>query len=219
MRELSQRLHIELTPPGENRGVLADTFLRVGIDALAVAVLAFALYDRRHGRRELAVVLALVNLAVLLALIVITAAEVGLSVGLGLFALLAMVRLRSETFSSTELAYVLIAIALALVNAIDVAGPGFALALDAVALGAVALLDHPRISPPSQALSVTLELVFADLGELRRHVEERMAVRVLDLRVVEVDYVRETTRVELRCGPAPGGSRPEAGAVCVPALR
>ena len=66
---------------------------------------------------------------------------------------------------------------------------------------------------------MTLELVFADLGELCRHVEERMAVRVLDLRVVEVDYVRETTRVELRCAPAPSGSRREAGAVSVPALR
>jgi hypothetical protein len=199
--------------------VLDDTLLRIGLDALAVGVLAFALYDRRHGRRELAVVLALVNLAVLLALIVITAAEVGLSVGLGLFALLAMVRLRSETFSSTELAYVLVAIALALVNAIDVAGPAFALALDAVALGAVALLDHPRVSRPSQAVTVTLELVFADLDELRRHLEERLALDVLDVRLVEVDYVRETTRVELRCAQGSHGARREAGAVAVPALR
>jgi hypothetical protein len=199
--------------------VLDDTFLRIGLDALAVGLLAFALYDRRHGRRELVAVLALVNLAVLLALIVITAAEVGLSVGLGLFALLAMVRLRSETFSSTELAYVLVAIALALVNAIDVAGPAFALALDAVALGAVALLDHPRVSRPAQAVTVTLELLFADLAELRRHLEERLALDVLDLRVVEVDYVRETTRVELRCARAPRRARREADAVAVPALR
>ena len=52
-------------------------------------------------------------------------------------------------------------------------------------------------------MEVTLELVFADHDALRRHLEERLNVDLVDVRVVEVDYVREVTRVELRCADRP----------------
>jgi Domain of unknown function (DUF4956) len=84
-----------------------------------------------------------------------------------------------------------------------VAGFGFSLALVAAALGAALLLDHPRLLRPTRSMEVTLELVFSHHDALRRHLEERLNVHVVDVRVVEVDYVREVTRVELRCADRP----------------
>ena len=52
-------------------------------------------------------------------------------------------------------------------------------------------------------MDVTVELVFADHDALRRHLEERLNVDIADVRVVEVDYVREVTRAELRCSDRP----------------
>ncbi len=178
--------------------MLDDLLPRVALDGLAIAVLAFGLFDRRHHRRELAVAMALVNVAVLVAVVVIAAAGVGLSVGLGLFALLSMVRLRSEAFSPIELAYVLVAIALALVCGLGAGGPAVAPALAGAALAAVAVLDHPRVSRPVRPMTVTLDRLPGDVGDLRAHLETRIGAQVVQARIVEVDEVRETTRVELR---------------------
>ena len=43
-----------------------------------------------------------------------------------------------------------------------------------------------------------LEVVFADEDALRRHVEERLDADVTDLSVLELDYVRDITRVAVR---------------------
>jgi hypothetical protein len=179
--------------------MLLDVLARLAVDAVAVALLAFGLYRPRHGRTDLAVLLSLFNLGVFLAVAVIVQGEFGLSAGLGLFAVLSVMRMRSETFSATELAYLFTALALAIVCAVDVGGIVLGPILAGVALAAVAVLDHPRLLRATRPMEVTLELVFGDLDALRRHLRERLNVDVLDVRVVEVDYVREVTRVELRC--------------------
>ena len=188
--------------------MLLDALMRLSFDAVAIGILAFALYYRRHGRSDLAVLLCLFNLGVFLAVIVIVGGEFGVSAGLGLFAVLSVMRMRSETFSARELGYLFTALALAIVCAVDVGGLAFPLALSAAALGAVAVLDHPRLMRSTRTMDVTVELVFADHDALRRHLEERLNVAIADVRVVEVDYVREVTRAELRCSDRPISSTP-----------
>jgi uncharacterized protein DUF4956 len=74
---------------------------------------------------------------------------------------------------------------------------------DGVVLAAAALIDHPRLLPPTSRLELTIELVFADRDTLRRHVQERLNADVLELSVLEIDYVREITRVAVRCVDRP----------------
>jgi Domain of unknown function (DUF4956) len=179
---------------------LADLALRLAIDLAAVAALVYGLFYPRHGRMDLVVVYALFNLGVFLALSVIVAGELSMGVGFGLFAVLSIVRLRSEPFSNRELAYFFVALVIALVCAIDLGSPAYAGLLAAVALLAAWAIDHPRISRPSRRLEVTLERVFADDEALREHLRERLRAPVLELTVREIDYVRETTRVEVRLG-------------------
>jgi Domain of unknown function (DUF4956) len=112
------------------------------------------------------------------------------------------VRLRSEPFSNRELAYFFVALVLALVCAIDLGSLAYAAMLAAVALVAAWAIDHPRLSKPTRRLEVMLELVFADDEALRRHLEERLNAEIRELSVLEIDYVRETTRVEVRYIPA-----------------
>jgi hypothetical protein len=102
--------------------MLLDVLARLAFDVGAVGLLAFALYRPRHGRSDLAVLLCLFNLGVFLAIAVIVHDEFGLSAGLGLFAVLSVMRMRSETFSPIELAYLFTALAVAIVCAVDVGG-------------------------------------------------------------------------------------------------
>jgi hypothetical protein len=173
--------------------MLVDLLPRFGLDLLACATLVYGLFLPRHRRMDLAVVYALFNVGLFLALVVISTGEVGIGVGFGLFAVLSIVRLRSEPFTNREIAYFFVAIVLALVCAVDLGSLPLAGVLVAVALVATWLIDHPRVSVPSRRVRVTLERAIGDDDALRRLVAERLGARVLDVTVVEVDYVRETT--------------------------
>jgi hypothetical protein len=188
---------------------LADLSLRLAIDLVAIAALVYGLFYPRHRRMDLVVVYALFNVGVFLALSVIAAGEVSMGVGFGLFAVLSIVRLRSEPFSNRELAYFFVALVIALVCALDIGHSAYAGLLAAVALLAAWAIDHPRVSRPSRRLEVTLDLAFGDDDALRVHLRERLRAPVLDVTVREIDYVRETTRVEVRLGP-PDEESPDA---------
>jgi hypothetical protein len=180
-----------------------DVLLRLAIDVLAIGVLAYGLYYRRHGRRDLVVIYSMFNIGLFLALIVISTGNVSVGVGFGLFAVLSIVRLRSEPFTNGELAYFFVALVIGLVNGIDLGSIGLALLLSALALIAAAVIDHPRLLSPTRQLEVTLETIPSDPDALRRHLEERLNARVKECHVLEIDYVRETTRVSVRCATTP----------------
>jgi len=183
--------------------VTGDLLLRLAIDVLAIATLAYGVYYRRHRRRDLFVIFVLFNVGLFLALVVISAGAVSLGVGFGLFAVLSIVRLRSEPFTNGELAYFFVALVLGLVNGIDVGDPAFAAGLSAIAVAAAAIVDHPRLLESTRALEVTLETIPPGDDALRRHLEERLNARVVECRVLELDYVRETVRVGVRCATTP----------------
>jgi Domain of unknown function (DUF4956) len=180
---------------------LADLALRLSIDVAAVSALVYGLFHPRHKRMDLVVVYAMFNVGIFLALSVIVAGELSMGVGFGLFAVLSIVRLRSEPFSNRELAYFFVALVIGLVCALDVGHPAYAGLLAGVALLAAWAIDHPRMSRPSRRLDVTLDRVLGDDEALREHLRERLRAPVLDVTVHEIDYVRETMRVEVRLGP------------------
>jgi hypothetical protein len=136
--------------------------LRLGIDLAAVAALAYGVYFRRHGRRDLVVIYAMFNVGLFLALVVMTAGEVGVGVGFGLFAVLSIVRLRSEPFSNVELGYFFVALVIALVCGLDLGSPLIAAVLAAIAVGAAAVIDHPRLLRSTKRTELVLEVVFGD---------------------------------------------------------
>ena len=183
--------------------VPADLIPRLAIDLVAITVLAYGLYYRRHRRQDLFVIYAMFNVGLFLALVVITAGNVSAGVGFGLFAVLSIVRLRSEPFTNGELAYFFVALVLGLVNGIDLGDPALAALLSAIAVVAAAVIDHPRLLRRTRALEVTLESIPPGDEALRRHLEERLNARVIECRVVEIDYVRETVRVAVRCLSTP----------------
>jgi Domain of unknown function (DUF4956) len=180
-----------------------EVLLRLAIDVAAIGALAYGLYYRRHGRRDLVVIYSMFNVGLFLALVVIASGEISIGVGFGLFAVLSIVRLRSEPFTNGELAYFFVALVIGLVNGIDLGSAGLAAMLSALALAAAAVVDHPRLLHQTRQLDVTLETIPPGHDALRRHLEERLNARVHDCHVLEIDYVRETTRVSVRCATTP----------------
>ena len=75
------------------------------VDLTAIGALAFALYYPRHRRKDLAVALLGVNIGVFAVTTALSTATVGAGLGLGLFGVLSIIRLRSTELSQVEVAY------------------------------------------------------------------------------------------------------------------
>lgn len=174
-----------------------DFTVRFGLDLAAILAVAGVLYLRRHQRRDLFLVYVTFNIGVFSVLAVITEKKISAAVGFGLFALLSIIRLRSQPYANVELAYFFTALVLGVVNGIGHGDRLFKLLIDAIVVVAMVVLDYPRVQPTVQRRRVTLDAVHTDPRALQTDLERRFDVDILDLRITAIDYVRDTTSVRI----------------------
>ena len=77
------------------------------LDLVAVVVLVFAIYFLRHRRRDMIVALLGINVGVLGVTQALSSTTVSAGLGLGLFGVLSIIRLRSAEMDQTEVAVLL----------------------------------------------------------------------------------------------------------------
>jgi len=75
----------------------------IAIDLVAMAALVFGLYFPRHRRADLVAAFLGVNVGVLAVTIILANSTVSAGLGLGLFGVLSIIRLRSDRKSPTTL--------------------------------------------------------------------------------------------------------------------
>lgn len=168
------------------------------MDLVAVTVLAYGLYYRRHHRRDLLFAYVALNVGIFAVVSLLLVQRVDLAVGFGLFGVLSIIRLRSSEITQQEIAYYFVAIVLGLVNGIASELPLTALLLDGVLLAVVYVADHPRLLGRTRQQVVTLDVVHADPTLLKADLESRLRASVLHYVVTQVDYVRDVTVVDVR---------------------
>lgn len=166
----------------------------IAADLVAVAALV-ALFLARHRRRDLVVAFLVVNLGVLAVASALSTMSASIGLGLGLFGVLSIIRLRSEELNQTEVAHYFAALALGLIGGIGAAAPLIAMALMALLLAAVFIGDHPLISRRTQRQDLLIDRAQTDPTALRAHVERLLGSEVIDLTVRRTDVVNDTTLV------------------------
>lgn len=177
--------------PTEGLAVLAH----LGVDVVALFLLLGLLSLRRRGGRDLVTACACFNVGLFAVAQVITSADIGVGAGFGLFAVLSIIRLRSEPFDNTQLAYVFSTLSLALATGIPGVPVGTGALLSALVVATVALVDAGRGRRPVRSMQVTLDTVHSDRTALVTELEVRLGLDVVDVTVLELDLVRETTVV------------------------
>jgi hypothetical protein len=185
---------------------------RFGLDLVALALLMWTLRRRHGARRDLMSVVACFNIGLFVVLTAIASAASATAIGFGLFAMLSIIRLRSEPFSNTELGVFFAGLVLALVNGVSGIPLPLTALLNVIILAAVALADHPVFGPVPKSREITLDCIHDDDAALRADLEHRLGVRVVDFTVLENDYVREVTRVTIRYIGSPTRARFPVGA-------
>jgi len=174
-----------------------------GIDLVAIVVLAFGVYFRRYRRRDNTVGFLAFNVSIfVVAAALASTTAVTLGVGFGLFAVLSIVRLRSDESTQSEIGYTMVSLVLGLLNGLPGMDTSIKVTFSAGLVAAMYLADHPRLFTIRhlQRVRVDLDRIIVDDDALRAEIESRLAAKVTQMTVVEVDFVRETMRIDVRIG-------------------
>ncbi|WP_367301660.1 DUF4956 domain-containing protein [Arthrobacter globiformis] len=181
----------------------------IGADVIAICVLTFALYVRRHRRRDLAVSYLGMNIGVLAVATALSGSAAGLGLGLGLFGVLSIIRLRSTELAQHEVAYYFSALALGLISGVGVEPAWLPLSLMGLVLGVMFVGDHKRVLPAYRHQTVVLDRAISREDELTARLEELLAAKVHTVTVQELDLVNDKTTVDVRYAGLPvRGTRP-----------
>lgn len=190
------------------------TVALIAADLLAISLLVFPLYFRRHRRRDLVVAFLGVNVGVLAVALLLGSIETGLGLGLGLFGVLSIIRLRSTEITQREVAYYFASLALGLIAGLGtVTDPVLPLGLMALVVVAMWAGDHPALLPGARQQTITLDRAITDEAELRSELTALLGGRVDAVTVLQLDLVRDLTVVEVRYRTAarPAAARRSSG--------
>ncbi|MDR2255248.1 MAG: DUF4956 domain-containing protein [Arthrobacter sp.] len=168
------------------------------LDVVAISVLAFGLYYPRHRRRDLLTAFIGINLGVLAVAQVLAGSTIAAGIGLGLFGVLSIIRLRSTEISQREMAYYFSALALGLINGITAEVTVLSASLSALLLVGMAVADAPALMARSRQQIVTVDRAIADEDELSGYLEALLGGRVRSLQIQRLDLVNDSTLVDVR---------------------
>lgn len=167
-------------------------------NAIAVVLLVFGLYFPRYRRKDMVVAILGINVGVLSVATVLASANVSAGLGLGLFGVLSIIRLRSQELDQEEVVYYFSALALGLLGGIPVEPEWVTPVLMASVLVALFIGGHPKLFAGSRAHNVTLDAAITDEAELRARLEALLGGTVHKMKVRRVDLVNDTTSVDVR---------------------
>ena len=181
--------------------------ITIAANLVAIAVLVFGIYFPRHRHRDMVVAYLGINAGVLAVAAVLSAVDASIGLGIGLFGVLSIIRLRSDELSQRQVAYYFASLALGLLGGTEVDGYGVTLALMGALLLALWFGDHPRLLGRYRAQVLTLDRAFVDERRLVAHLAAVLGCRVHGVSIRRVDLVNDTTTVEVRYETAPGVAR------------
>ena len=188
-------------------------YVHVGRDILMnVACLylyAYVIIFYRYGNKELFVTCSLFNMFVLLVVMTIVRTDFSIAIGFGLFALLALIQIRSVPFTKTEVAYFFGAIALAVINGTGVTDYVFVIMANGlVVLSAWCIsswsIDHSANifdMQFSRKFSVVFDRIDSDATDnpetMRAKLRGLFNVDVMSYSVDQIDYVKDTMNITI----------------------
>lgn len=170
----------------------------IAANVVAIAVLVFGIYFPRHRRRDLVVAYLGVNAGVLAISAVLSSVDATVGLGLGLFGMLSIIRLRSVELDQQEVAYYFASLALGLLGGIKIDSYGLTLFAMAALLIALWFGDHPRLLARYKMQVMTLDRAFVDEQQLTAHLAELLGARIGRVLIRRTDFVNDTTNVEVR---------------------
>jgi len=177
----------------------------IGADLVAIVILVFGIYFPRYHHRDMVVAFLGINVGILAIAADLSAVSASVSLGLGLFGVLSIIRLRSDELSQRQVAYYFASLALGLLGGTPVDTVAIPIGLMALLLIVLWVSDHPRLLARHQTRIINLDRAFADESQLVAHLSGVLGSRVYGVHIQRVDFVNDTTLLEVRYETPRGG--------------
>ena len=178
--------------------MLTDFALDLGIDIVAIFVLAYVLYFRRHRRADLLLAYVSLNIGIFMVMSLLGSVRVDVALGFGLFAILSIIRLRSTSVTQQEVAYYFVALVLGLANGLNLDNRMLIVLVNVVLVLTMLAVDSQPLRDRARRLDVTLDKVHTDEAALVADLERRLGGTVMHHEVNEIDHTRGTMLVDVR---------------------
>ncbi|MBR5041956.1 MAG: DUF4956 domain-containing protein [Bacteroidales bacterium] len=207
---------------------LTELAIRFFLNLLVCWILVRFFYYRKSRRRDYYFTFMVFSSAMLLLLFMMGNAEVGVGLTLGLFAIFGVIRYRTETVPIREMTYLFIIIAVAAVNGLSplykIAGltsdsPHYVLstghlavlgASNLLALALVIILESSRALKQSATRLILydrIELIVPEKREeLLADLEKRVGVKIDNLEIGHVDFLRDAAYIKIYYTPEAGAT-------------
>lgn len=190
----------------------ASLFFHFSLNLIAIFIFVYLIYYRRHQDRGNLTLFLAFNLFMFPFLNINF--EISSQFAFTLFAILAVMRIRSTAFSKRELTYFFGSIAISVINAVGMENPILLLISNAFILLSAYIVDHPRLLPSAKthktqlilrdfesALLADEDMLLAELSELTHLTVQKANVRKLNVArrqvVIDIEYVMTVGSVPL----------------------
>lgn len=198
---------------------LTELFIRFFLNLAVCWILVQFFYYRKSRRRDYYFTFMIFSSAMLMLLYIMGNVEVGVGLTLGLFAIFGVIRYRTETVPVREMTYLFIIIALAAVNGLaplyklvgaSTASPHYNLNTGALAVTAISnllivllvwVLESEKLLKHTSAKLVLydrIDLIVPERREdLRADLEKRLGIKVENLEIGHVDFLKDTAFIKV----------------------
>jgi hypothetical protein len=167
-------------------------------DLFFITLLTFGIYFPRHRRKDLVVAYVGVNIGVLAVSTVLSSSTVSFGLGLGLFGVLSIIRLRSYEIDQNEIAYYFSALALGLLAGLSPELNLVVVGLMIVIVGSMFVADHPRLYRGYKQELVVLDKAYPVENEMISALSEVLNADVKKATIKRLDFVNDSTWVDVR---------------------
>ena len=179
------------------------TLALIGLDLVAMSILVLGIYFPRHRRSDLVAAFFGVNVGVLAVTMVLANSTVGAGLGLGLFGVLSIIRLRSDEITQREIAYYFASLSVGLITGMSTSISVMVLGLIGLILVALAVADSKLLMGNATQQQIQLDQAITNAEELRDTLAIRLNADITAVKVIKVDMVNDLTLVDVRFRPRP----------------
>ena len=170
---------------------------RLLLNLISVIFLTGFLYAKRYRRRDVILTLISLNTGIFTVLAVISTQQISTGVGFGLFGILSIIRLRSETVSNAELGYYLSSLVIGLINGFDQKLNYELIFLNVLILVVIYIADHPSMKTSVKKRVITIPEIVTDVAAIQQRLSVDLGIEIESVTITDIDYVREITKLDI----------------------
>jgi hypothetical protein len=172
----------------------------LAIDITAMLIIFGLIYFPNYRNKEFMFTFFLFNIIIFIITFVLNKTSISMGAAFGLFAVFSMLRYRTEGISMKEMTYLLIAIALGLINAIGLNLLPISV-FNLIFIIFIFILDHPVVFKQEVSKSITYENIELIKPEdeqlLLEDLRKRTGINIHRFTITSIDFLKDATSINI----------------------